>query len=187
MSQEDKTRWEKKYQAQFLPKGNVEIVEKYAHLAQGKVALDIACGMGRNSKVLAKMGFEVEALDISPTAIASLQNIEHITPKEVDFDSYRLKENQYDLVVCTYFLKRELFPQIIKAIKTGGVLIYETFTEDANNKFAKAPTKKNYLLKEGELERTFREDFEILHLESYWKERRYNDKILTSSLVARKY
>ena len=184
MSKEDRERWEKKYSANFVPIGNVAVVEKYAKLATGKKALDIACGMGRNSKFLAKEGFEVEALDISPLAINSLKNIENISPKEVDFDTYQLEENRYDLIVCTYFLKRELFPQIERALKEGGIFIFETFMHHSKN--TKVPSNQAFLLKEGELEATFSERYEILHLEEFMAQDRCGEYIMKASMVAKK-
>ncbi|BAY88129.1 MULTISPECIES: class I SAM-dependent methyltransferase [unclassified Tolypothrix] len=41
--------------------------------AQGKKALVIGCGLGDDAEALAKLGFEVTAFDISPTAIAWCQ------------------------------------------------------------------------------------------------------------------
>jgi len=184
MSLEDKVRWEKKYGANFVPKGKVVVVEEYAKLAEGNRALDLACGMGRNSKVLLAQGFEVDALDISPTAIASLQNIENLHPKEVDFDTYVLEENKYDLVVCTYFLKRELFPQIEKALKTNGVFIFETFIHHPDN--TKAPSNKSFLLEKGELERTFSESYEIVHLKEFMAQDRCGEYVMKTSMVAKK-
>jgi SAM-dependent methyltransferase len=183
MSIEDKKRWEKKYASNFIPQGNVEAVEKYARLSTGKRALDLACGMGRNSRVLLEQGFEVEALDISPTAIASLQNIENLHAKEVDFDSYVLEENRYDLIVCTYFLKRELFPQIEKALKKEGVFIFETFMHHPDN--TKVPSQKSYLLEKDELKTTFGEKFEILHLQEFMAQDRCGAYIMKASMVAR--
>ena len=184
MSVEDKARWEKKYAASFVPQGNVEAVEKYATLAEGRRALDLACGMGRNSRVLLEQGFEVDALDISPTAIASLQNIEKLYAKEVDFDTYILEENRYDLIVCTYFLKRELFPQIEKALKEGGVFIFETFMHHPDN--TKEPSNKSFLLKKGELEETFGKRYEILHLREFMAQDRCGEYIMKASMVAKK-
>jgi SAM-dependent methyltransferase len=184
MSLEDKLRWDKKYKTQLLPTKTVEVVEQYAGLATGNKALEIACGMGRNAKFLAKQGFEVEALDISPIAIASLQNIPNITAKEVDLDEYVLKENAYDLIVCTYFLKRELFPQIEKALKEGGIFIFETFMHHAEN--TKVPSNKSFLLNEGELEATFDDRYEILHLQEFMDEGVCGEKSMKASMVAKK-
>jgi len=184
MSIEDKVRWDKKYKTQLLPTKTVEVVEKYARLATGKKVLEIACGMGRNAKFLAQQGFEVEALDISPIAIESLQNIPNITAKEVDFDEYVLKENAYDLIVCTYFLKRELFPQIEKALKEDGIFIFETFMHHEDN--TKVPSNRTFLLNEGELEATFDDRYEILHLQKFMDEGICGDKGMKASMVAKK-
>ena len=115
MSREDKARWNDKYRHNPIPTNVVEVVEKYAKLATGNRALDIASDMGRNSKFLAKNSFVVDALDISSIAIEKLQNIENINALEVDFDTYSLKKNSYDLIICTYYLNRDLFPQIENA------------------------------------------------------------------------
>jgi len=133
MSSADKERWDKKYKNNVVPTKVVDVVKQYAKLASGKSALDIACGMGRNAKFLASEGFDVHALDISDVAIKSLEGIENIRAEEVDFDSYRLEENAYDLIVCTYYLNRELFPQIEKALKEDGLFIFQTFMHHPDN------------------------------------------------------
>ena len=134
MSKQDREKWNKKYENNPIPDQPIALITKYAPEAQQGKALDIACGMGRHSKYLASVGFEVDALDVSSVAIESIQNIPHIYPKEVDFDVYELEKNKYELIVCTYFLKRELFPQIVDALKVGGVFIYETFVHHPDNK-----------------------------------------------------
>ena len=184
MSKADKERWNEKYKNNPVPMKIVEVVENYAPLATGKNALDIACGMGRNTKFLAGIGFEVDALDISPVAIKNLQNLKNINAQEVDFDTYELKENAYDLIVCTYFLKRELFPQIEKALKEDGIFIFETFMHHAEN--TKAPSNKSFLLNEGELEATFDERYEIMHLREFMEEGICGEKSMKASMVAKK-
>lgn len=105
MAIEDKERWDKKYQNKDGPTKPIKIVKEYASLAKGKNALDIASGMGRHSKYLQRLGFEVDALDISSVAINELKNIPGIHAKEVDFDTFTLPVNRYELIVCTYFFK----------------------------------------------------------------------------------
>ncbi len=184
MAVEDRERWEKKYQNHPIPTKVVSIVKEYAPLSQGKKALDIACGMGRNSRYLAEQGFEVDALDISPRALESLQGMERIHTQEVDFDTHTLDEHHYDLIVCTYFLKRELFPQILNALKKGGILIFETFVYHPDND--KAPSNRAFLLEQGELEATFAKDYEILHLREFWDVGICGEKLMRGSLVGRK-
>lgn len=184
MSIEDKERWNKKYKENPIPTKIVNVVEEYSKLARGKEALDIACGMGRNSKFLASQGFKVDALDISPIAIESLKNIESIQPEEVDFDTYVLKENTYDLIVCTYYLNRSLFPQIEKALKEDGIFIFETFMHHAEN--TKAPSNRSFLLEEGELEITFDDRYDLLHISEFMDEGICGEKSMKASMVAKK-
>ena len=184
MSREDRERWNKKYNNNVIPTKVVKVVEDFAKLATGERALDLACGMGRNAKFLASLGFKVDALDISSIAIESLKNRENINPKEVDFDRYILPEKCYDLIVCTYFLKRELFPQIEKALKEDGIFIFETFMHHPDNR--KVPSNPAFLLNEGELEATFDEKYELLHLREFMEEGICGEKSMKASMVAKK-
>jgi len=184
MSLEDKQRWDRKYRERIIPTRTVEVVANYAHLANGKRALDIACGMGRNSKLLAEMGFEVEALDISPIALETLKGIPNIVTKEVDLDTYRLPEDNYNLIVCTYFLDRTLFPQIYKALKRGGIFIFETFREHEES--TKVPSNSTFLLREGELKKLLSQGYEILHSSERWGRDHFNNRVLSEAIVVRK-
>jgi len=185
MAEEDRDRWDKKYRnSHFIPSKIAEVVEKHYHFSGGISALDIACGTGRNSKFLAKKGFEVEALDISPVALLELKDLENIYPKEVDFDSYRLKEDSYNLIVCTYYLNRSLFPQIKKALKKGGIFIFETFMHHPEN--TKVPSNRSFLLEEGELERIFSDNYEILYLNGFMDTISCGDRAMKASIVIRK-
>ena len=184
MALEDKERWDEKYQDNPMPDEPIKLISEYASLATGKQALDIACGMGRHSKYLASLGFEVDALDISSVAIAQLQNIPNIHPKEVDFDTYTLPKEQYDLIVCTYFLERRLFPQLTEALKPGGIILMETFLHDPENE--RKASNPAFILEKGELEATFGKELELLHLPEFWAEDYKGFKTMKTSMVARK-
>jgi SAM-dependent methyltransferase len=184
MSREDKERWDKKYQNNTVPTKVVEAVERYAKLATGNQALDIACGMGRNTRFLAELGFEVDALDISPLALESLKDVPNVSTKEVDFDTYTLEENRYDLIVCTYFLNRALFPQIEKALKEDGIFIFQTFMHHPDN--TKALSNKSFLLNEGELEATFDDRYDLMHISEFMEEGVCGELNAKASMVAKK-
>lgn len=185
MAQADKTRWNEKYLDNKIPNEPISLVEEYAHFSKGKQALDLACGMGRHSKYLAKKGFHVDALDISSVAISQLEDIVNIHPKEVDFDTYTLKENSYDLIVCTYYLERKLFPQITAALKPSGIVIFETFLYNEENE--RAPSNPDFILKEGELEAAFEPSCKLLKLTPWWDKDYQGYKTLKISMVAQKY
>lgn len=184
MAQKDKERWNEKYQNNLMPDEPIKLVTDYASLATGRQALDIACGMGRHSKYLASKGFEVDALDISSVAIEELQNIPNINAIEVDFDTYTLPKEKYDLIICTYFLDRRLFPQMIDALKPNGIILLETFLHDAGNE--RIPSNPAFLLNEGELKATFDDKCELLHIPEFWDEDYQGYKIMKTSMVAKK-
>jgi len=185
LAAEDKVRWDEKYTKKSkIPGEAIALVQNYARLSPGKQALDLACGMGRHSKYLASQGFEVDALDISSVAISYLQDLAHIHPKEVDFDSYALPEEKYDLIVCVYFLKRSLFNQMIDALKPNGILLMETFLHDEGNE--REPSNPAFLLNEGELEAFFDARCELLHIKEYEDRDQQDYKTMKTQMVAKK-
>lgn len=184
MALEDKERWDRKYRENESPNEPVAIVKKYAKLSPGRQVLDIACGMGRNSKFLASEGFKVDALDISPIALSHLENFPNIHTKEVDFDSYVLPKEKYDLIVCTYFLKRSLFIPMIEALKPNGIIIMETFLYNPHNE--NAPSNPAFLLNEGELEGVFDDRCELLHIREYEDVDPKGCKTMKAQMIARK-
>jgi len=181
---EDKQKWNKKYQNNPAPDKPIKLITDFAKLATGTKALDVACGMGRHSKYLASQGFEVDALDISSLAIDALQGIPNINPKEVDFDTYTFPKNHYDLIICTFFLKRELFPKIIDALNDNGILIYETFVYHPDNQ--QVPSQRSYLLEEGELEKSFSNNLELIESCEYWDKTIEGFKMRKASIVGKK-
>ena len=184
MAQKDKERWDAKHSKNMMPQTPIKLVSDYAKLATGKQALDIACGNGRHSKYLVSLGFEVDALDISSVAIEQLQDKPHINAIEVDFDTYTLEKNKYDLIVCTYFLERKLFPQMIAALKPNGIILMETFLHDEGNE--RVPSNPAFRLNGGELEAYFDHEMELLHIPEWWDKDYQGFKTMKTSMVARK-
>jgi len=185
MAQEDKERWNAKHSKNMMPQEPIALFKKYLPLAKGAQALDIACGNGRHSRYMVSQGFSVDALDISSVAIAQLQGVENIVAKEVDFDSYILEQQKYDLIVCSYFLERKLFPQIIEALKPQGIFMMETFVAHPKNE--RTPSNPAFRLEEGELESYFGTKLKIIHLEEWWDKDYQGFGTMKTSMVAQKY
>ncbi|SHO81586.1 tellurite resistance protein-related protein [hydrothermal vent metagenome] len=179
MAIEDRDKWNKKYtQIENIDNTPIDLVKYYYTLANRGLALDIACGTGRHSIFLANQEFEVDALDISSVALENIQNIANIYPREVDFDNFKLTSNCYDLVVCTYFLDRNIIKDIYNSLAPNGVLIYETFVTHTKNEFKNS----KFLLEKGELKELF-SDLDIIFYEEWLdsKDSKINQK---ASLVA---
>lgn len=184
MALEDKFRWNKKYlQNEAMSSEPIDLVKYYHVLAHRGVALDIACGMGRHSKFLANNEFMVDALDISEVALDHLTQIDNINIRDVDLDEFDLARDMYDLVVCTYYLNRQMFPSIVEAMRSEAILIFETFVDHPQN--TKVPSKAEYLLAQNELKNSF-SDLELIYYDEWWDTTAQNDKALKASLVAKK-
>lgn len=132
---QDQDRWDRKYQTDDYIFGTEPIPFLKEHiglLPKGK-ALDIAMGEGRNGVFLATQGFDVTGLDISERglkkaeALAEAQGVK-VETNVVDLETYRLPTEAYDVIICTYYLQHNLFPQIKNALKSGGMAVVETYT-----------------------------------------------------------
>ena len=126
-------------------------------LPRGRRALDIACGPGRHTLLLANSGFTVRAVDRDPDAIERLRERAQvlgvdITAVVMDLETDPppdLGSREYDLVVGFNYLHRPLMPALREAVKPGGRIFYETFTTRQAERGH--PRNPNYLLREGEL------------------------------------
>jgi SAM-dependent methyltransferase len=165
MTDIDRERWNQRYRAgayDFEP--SAWLVAREALLRprrQAARALDLACGAGRNALYLAGLGYEVEAWDISDVALELLRaELERrraagqllvVKPCQVDLETAVLPVSGFDLVLDIHFLERSLFPSMVAALRSEGVLVVQTLlrrgdTDDRN---------PAYLLKTGELRAAF--------------------------------
>ena len=114
------------------------------------VVLDLACGAGRHSALLASLGLTVLAVDRDISAL-KLLNTAPIQAQEFDLEGsdWPLLGKQFSGIVVTNYLYRPFLDELPKMLCENGVLIYETFA-DGNTQFGK-PSNPNFLLKPGEL------------------------------------
>jgi tellurite methyltransferase len=171
--------WDAKHKlaAETLPAEPASIVCELLPLLPSGPALDIACGTGRHSLLLAARGQHVTAVDFSSVALDVLKTRAHSmrvpvrqsksfldAPKrhlraglelmQADLEHIQLPECCYDLILCVQYLQRSLFPQISHALRPNGVLLMETFTS-AQLEFPGGPRNPAYLLETGELRDAF--------------------------------
>ena len=138
------------------------VVETARDLKPG-VALDLACGTGRNSFWLAEQGWSVTAVDGAAAAIEVLRERAissglRIQAEVADLKAaeYRIAPSGWDLITICYYLQRDLFGPALEGVRPGGLLlviahIAERQEEATENRLAS-----------GELRRCF-ERSEILH------------------------
>jgi len=108
-------------------------------------ALDVACGRGRNARLLAELGFEVDAIDVSDVALGSLAGVPRIHPVRADLSegAAALPHASYDVVVDFFYLERALLEPLARSLAPGGLLLFETFLrhDDMNPRFTLAPNE----------------------------------------------
>ena len=126
-------------------------------LPRGGRVLDVACGRGRHALLMASAGFDVDAIDRSPDAIAFVRETADrlalkLTAEVVDLETEpppRLAASAYDAVLVFNYLHRPLMPALRNCVKPGGRIFYETFTTRQAERGH--PRNPAFLLKDGEL------------------------------------
>jgi len=158
---EDRERWNTRYAARAAP-GRGEpnaFLRKYIGMLPRGHALELAMGEGVNAVFLAERGYSVTGIDVSDIAIERACHLARhvgvaLDVRREDLTSIRLPANSYELVVCFYYLQRDLLPQIVTTLRPGGMVLYETFA--AEQGLTGQPINPAYLLAPNELLEAFR-------------------------------
>ena len=193
--------WDERHReaAQNAPAEPASIVSEWMPLPPDGPALDLACGTGRNTLLLAERRHWVTAVDWSGTALDILEkrawNVKiHVTRADAadlaasrvrgirliqaNLEEIKLPESAFSLILCLQYLQRSLFPEMARALRPGGMLLFETFTRAQLN-CSGGPHNPEHLLEPGELRTAFPE----LHVLFY---RELNAGQGIASLVAQK-
>ncbi len=132
----DGEKWDRRYSAEpERPALPDELLVAHGYLLGKGRALDVACGRGANSLFLAERGYEVDAIDISLVATASLRTEATRRKLKVnciraDLDNHTLPQDTYDLIIVFYFFSERLIPQIKLALRPEALLFYATYNKN---------------------------------------------------------
>lgn len=183
-------RWNEKYRTSpeswiepdvFLPWAFRKFIQPA--FPNGARALDLAGGAGRHAIWLAQQGWDVTLIDISETGVELArqkagEHAPHIHFVVDDLTQFRAAQTQFDVVMGFYYLDRMLFPEIVRAIRPGGLLVYKTYTIEQLN-LSGGPKDASHLLEAGELSRL------VSGLDLLWEQETVAEKA-TAEVVARK-
>lgn len=157
-----KDKWNRRYRmrGESSARASAVVSENLHLLPKSGRALDLACGLGGNALLLARLGFEAHAWDISEEAIDRLDQeamqagLEiHTFVRDVTAGSFGL--DRFDVVVTSHFLDRQLCPRIVACLRPGGLLFYQTFIKDRVSD--RGPGNDRFRLADNELLRLFSE------------------------------
>lgn len=183
--------WDSKYQdeGRSVPEFDPLLLEARPHFPgsdrRALRAADVACGSGRNALRLAGWGLNTVAIDYSPEALrvcserAQAQGLALNTAcVDLEAASVDLGDGAFDVVVVFHYLHRPLIPILKKCVRSGGIIVYKTFTVD-QLQFDAGPKNPDYLLKLRELGDLFSDFDQIVYREECTCQ-------ATASLVARR-
>jgi SAM-dependent methyltransferase len=133
-------KWDDRYSSEeyfFGTEPNEFLKEEIEKLSPGK-ALFIGEGEGRNSVYAAKLGWEVDCVDISDAGKEKAQKLADKNSVKLNYIvgdalNYNYKNNYYDAVVVIYFhleedIREDIHNKYISALKQNGriiLLVYE--------------------------------------------------------------
>jgi len=193
-SDDERERWNQKYREApgawltpdpFLPRVFSEhILPLFPH---GGNALDLAGGAGRHAIWLAQQDWKVTLIDISEAGVEQARQnagplASHMHFVVDDLSHFKASQTQFEagfeVVMAFFYLEREIFSEMIKAVRPGGLLVYKTLTL-AQLKLPGGPKDPAHLLEPGELLR-LADGLRVLHYREEVAEK------ATAELVARK-
>ena len=173
------SQWDARHQAaaEEAPQEPASFVRELLPLLPMGPALDLACGSGRHTLLLAARGQAVTAVDGSRVALDVLERrarelhygVSRIGDRgriaapslgmqlvQADLEHAALPESSFSLILCLHYLQRSLFAAMQAALAPGGMLLFETYTT-AQIESAGGPKNPAYLLEIGELRTAFPE------------------------------
>jgi 2-polyprenyl-3-methyl-5-hydroxy-6-metoxy-1,4-benzoquinol methylase len=130
-----RTKWNERYRAATGEPQASQVLRENLHLLPDHgCALDLACGLGGNAILMAQQGLKVKAWDIADVPVAALQEVTlkrqlSIRAEVRDVEAHPPEPETFDVIVVSYFLDRNIIAALIHALKPGGLIYYQTFTQ----------------------------------------------------------
>ena len=187
MPSADASRWDARYREDprfnRFEKPRSFLVEQAHHLPANGLALDAAMGLGGNAAFLMERGLRVVGVDISGVGLRRAKSrLPALMAVQADLTRFPLPAGRFDVILNFYFLERSLWPQYLRALRPGGLLIFETLTRDMLT--LQPEIDPAYLLAPGELRQAF-PALQTLAYREGWAENEQGFRRAVASLSAR--
>lgn len=177
MSAEDREKWDQRYREGAYASRNYpsEFLRNRAELLNIGRAMDLACGLGRNSIYLAELGFEVDAIDVSLVGLEIAREkakerrlLIHWLNEDLVND-WTIPTQQYDLILMFRFVSSEVLLKLPQLLAQGGALIIEEHLQWPQGNVV-GPSGNRFRVKPGELMEGCRELDVLFHYEGLVEE-----------------
>jgi len=160
MSDNLQTKWNDRYrEAEVAAAEPCAVLREFAYLLpEAGEALDVASGLGGNACFLAERGLSTQAWDLSAIAVDKLADhagVRGLPLRAVvrDVVAQPPPPVSFDVIVVANFLDRSLAPTLEQALRPGGLLFYQTWTQEAVDE--RGPGNPAFRLAPNELLRLF--------------------------------
>lgn len=180
-------RWNERYSQEYRDsfiKPRPFLIQSAPYLPTEGLALDAAMGLGGNAEFLLQRGLRVIGVDLSSVAVRQAKaRLPALMAVLADMGSFPLPQATFSVILNFYYLERSLFQLYPKALRPGGILIFETLTVEMQS--LRPDIEPEYLLQSGELCQAF-QSLEILHYSEGWQRLDTPHPRAVASLVARR-
>lgn len=132
-----------------------KVLEDFSHLLpESGRALDLACGSGENACFLANLGLATSAWDWSDQALKAADELARQQQVDLELEKRDVEKAppapaSFDVILVSHFLHRPTLPDLVRALRPGGLLFYQTFTLARVG--VSGPKNPDYLLQPNEL------------------------------------
>ena len=157
---DDRARWDARWAASSSDPERAPSEWAVGHclaLPDGALILDVAGGAGRHAIPVARGSHViVVVVDFVFGAVrAAVRQHPGILGTVANASALPFRDGSVDGVLCVNFLDRAIFPSLVRALRPGGTLVYETFTRHHRDLVAAGrahgPSRDAFLLADGEL------------------------------------
>ncbi|MCF0253662.1 MAG: class I SAM-dependent methyltransferase [Duodenibacillus sp.] len=128
----------------------------------GLRVLEVACGNGRNTRLLARLACAVTAVDIRP--MPEVPAGVRFELRDLEGAPWPYAPASFDCAAVINYLWRPRLPELLASVAPGGLLLYETFTAEQAARFGK-PASPAHWLAHGELLERLGEGWRVLAYE----------------------
>jgi SAM-dependent methyltransferase len=187
MSEDDRQRWNNRYQEQPTAREPSAFLRSLAdRLPRTGPALEVAGGLGREALWLARRGLDVTLTDVSDVALerageAAREAGLALRLQRLDVETEPLPPGPFALVLCLNFLWRPLFAAVPQVLAPGGLFV---FAQPTRSNLQRHPhPSARFLLEDGELPRLL-QGLELVSYTEGWTEEGRHEVRLVATLRA---